>query len=89
MIVEVRSQRRVDCAVGVAKSSGVGNLCSDRPVVWRAEYWAVVPARGRKEKEVAQLQREVAEMEWRVRSEWEAEQMQVINWVWRAHKRQD
>jgi hypothetical protein len=39
--VEVRSQRWVDCAVGVAKSSGVGNLCSDQPVVWRAEDWAV------------------------------------------------
>lgn len=31
--VEVRSQRWVDCAVGLAKSWGEGNLCSERPIV--------------------------------------------------------
>lgn len=60
--------------------------------MWRVKGWAAGRLSSqpeRKEKEVAQLQREVAEMEGRVRVEWEAEQMQVINWVWWAGKRQD
>lgn len=38
---------------------------------------------------MTQLQREMAGTEGRVKSEWEAEQTKVINWVWRESRRQD
>lgn len=73
---EVRSQHWVDCTAGIAKS--LGETC----IVERGRLGcrrAIVPAR--EKKRGGPTSKGDGWTEGRVKSEWEAVQTQVINWV--------